>query len=133
MRVSGAHRFRDSHGCVSRFSDAWGMSGARPISRGPRARNSEPATRLRLPTAASVRDAELLEQFGPRVVSRQVELVAEQSGSMTTVLPPEVTFENEGGEPDRWSAGTRAGRAPHSDGSRSCRTRKFPCYRASSE
>jgi hypothetical protein len=45
-----------------------------------------------------IRDAELLE-FYLWVMSGQVELVADQSGSMTTALPAEATLENEGGEP----------------------------------
>ena len=59
----------------------------------------------------AIRDAELLEQFRSRIVGRQVELVAEQSGSMTAVLPVEATLEDEGGELDRWSAGTGTGSA----------------------
>jgi hypothetical protein len=58
------------------------------------------------------------------VVVRQVELVAKQSGSVTTVLPPEATLENEGGEPDWWSAGTWTGSAARTH----FRARKFPKF-----
>jgi hypothetical protein len=51
----------------------------------------------------------LLEQLGSGVVARQVELIAEQSGSMTTVLPLEATLENESREPDWRSTGAWAG------------------------
>jgi hypothetical protein len=62
--------------------------------------------RCAAPRLTSVGDAELFEQFRPSVVARQIELVAKQGRAMTTVLPPEATLENKGGEPDRRSAGT---------------------------
>jgi hypothetical protein len=46
--------------------------------------------------------------IGSWVVAGQVELVAEQSGAVTTVPPVEATLKDENGQPDGRSAGAWA-------------------------